>query len=494
MQLRRRAPARPLVPALVFALVVALLAPAATAVGVGTAPASATTTTAAPLWRSSFGAGAAAAVEGLGGSAAVWDGRANSSFASHAGKDAWNISLPADTRNGSKVRTRFRDLGFDPQRAVRLQYDVFIPNSEALALDVKLPGFGSLPEGRSLWEASSGGSKRADSASIRIHARPAGHWGMKQPYLEAYAYAHSGGGQVFKDWGMYWRLAKGLNATGQSRGDELPVPVGQWSTIAIEAEMNTPGRADGQLRIWLNGVKGIDIDDLRWVDAAPYMWTQTMFETFYNVGSHQSSTLRLADMELGPVATPEPPPTTTTTAPAPPTTTAPAPPTTVAPATTTTTTTAPAPAVTPRWRFEQGTEGWGSDDRAVSVGRETSTVQGRGALRGTMTFPRRTTGVMRLSSPKAHRDWARNGSELGAWVWIPRDVSGSNWKARIEVQDGTSYRYSNGALRDLKPGSWTYVAGDFTGKLGSVYRVTVQVQAWDVGRSHPVIVDTIEQR
>jgi hypothetical protein len=255
------------------------------------------------LWSSRFGSGPEAAVRSLGDGAAAtgWDGKQHSSFKTHAGKAAWWIDVPTDQRNGSKVRARFADLGFAPRSGVRLEYDVFIASERDLGLDFKLPGFASAPTSQSVWYASSGGSKPADSASVRLHARPAGHWGMTRPYLDVYAYAHAGGGRTFQDWGLSWRLAERLNATGRMRGDEFAVPIGRWFRVAVEAEMNSPGRQDGTLRVWLDGRKGVDLRDMEWVRAAPYQWTQTMFETFYNSGAHPRSTIRLADMTFRPV-------------------------------------------------------------------------------------------------------------------------------------------------------------------------------------------------
>jgi hypothetical protein len=253
------------------------------------------------LWRSDFGAGSASALRSLDGGSGVWNGRSNVSFGRHAGRDAWNVHLPADQSNGAKVHARFRDLGFEPRRSVRLDYEVFVPNAETLSLDLKLPGFASAPADRDLWYASSGGTKRPDSASVRIHTRKAGGWGIPHPYLEAYVYADRGGGQVRQDWGMYWRLSRSLNGTGSRKGDEFTVPIARWFTVSIEAEMNGPGKADGRLRVWLDGQKGIDIDDLVYVTEAPYAWSQTMFVSFYNQGSHPATTMRFANMRFGTV-------------------------------------------------------------------------------------------------------------------------------------------------------------------------------------------------
>lgn len=256
----------------------------------------------AALWHSDFGDGRDAALRSLGdeATATVWDSADNSAFGPFEGEQAWHIHIPTDARNGSKVRARFEDLGFEPRAAVRLEYDVFIPSESALDLDLKLPGFASLPAGQRLWEASSGGSKLPHSASIRIHTRPAGRSGVPHPFIEAYAYAHDGGGQTFETWGLHWRLAEQQNATGPATGDEFEVPVGRWFALAIEAEMNTPSNADGRLRVWLDGKQGIGIDDLVWVTAPPYEWTQTMFETFYNAGSHAGTTLGIANMRFSP--------------------------------------------------------------------------------------------------------------------------------------------------------------------------------------------------
>jgi hypothetical protein len=291
----RSASLRRIVPLLAACLVLSLTA---------LAPADASPSGSQALWRSNFGAGSSAGLRSLGDGArsTVWNGKANTSFSRHAGRDAWNVHLPANQRDGVRLQARFQDLGFQNRRTIRMDYDVFVPNAEAMTLDLKLPGFGSAPANRDLWYVSSGGVKHADSASIRLHTRPAGGWGIPHPYLEAYVYADRGGGQVRGDWGMYWRLSRSLNAMGSRKGDEFAVPIGRWFTVSIEAEMNTPGRADGRLRVWLDGTKGIDITDLVYVTAAPYEWTQTVFSTFYNTGSHPAATVRLANMRFGTLA------------------------------------------------------------------------------------------------------------------------------------------------------------------------------------------------
>jgi hypothetical protein len=281
---------------------------------VGTASATTASTT---LWQSNFGGGTAAAMHSIGDGqpSTTWMGRSNVSFATHQGKPAMAVSLPKDVREGVKLQTRFSDLGFAARKSVRLDYDVFVPNAEAMALDLKLPGFGSSPTNQSTWYVSSGGVKHADSASIRIHTRPAGGWSIPHPYIEAYVYAESGGGQTRGDWGMYWRFSERMNAMGSRKGDEFAVPIGEWFTISIEAEMNTPGNADGKLRMWLNGRQGIDINDLVYVTAAPYEWNQTVFSNFYNQGSHPATTMRFANMRFSAATAQAPLPALSVTAP-----------------------------------------------------------------------------------------------------------------------------------------------------------------------------------
>jgi hypothetical protein len=299
----------PLRARLSFLLSASLIVSMLVASGAGAATAS------QELWRSAFGEGTSAAFRSIGDGApsTVWNGRQNVSFGPHAGQDAMNVSLPKDVRDGIKLQARFQDLGFENRRTIRMDYDVFVPNAEAMTLDLKLPGFGSAPANQNLWYVSSGGVKHADSASIRLHTRPAGGWGIPHPYLEAYVYAERGGGQVRGDWGMYWRFSERMNAMGSRKGDEYAIPIGEWFTISIEAEMNTPGNADGALRMWLNGKQGIDIDDMVYVTAAPYEWTQTVFSNFYNTGSHPATTIRLANMRFGTLGSPTTPTTPTVT-------------------------------------------------------------------------------------------------------------------------------------------------------------------------------------
>jgi hypothetical protein len=263
--------------------------------------AGATSTGSQELWKSDFGGGTTAAFRSIGDGlpSTVWNGRHNVSFGTHDGRAAMGAFLPKDQQDGFKLNARFSELGFQPQKALRLDYDVFVPNAETLALDLKLPGFGSAPADKNLWYVSTGGIKHADSASIRIHTRAAGAWSIPHPYIEAYVYADSGGGQVRKDWGLYWRFSESMNGTGSRKGDEFTIPVGRWFTISVEAEMNSPGKADGKLRMWLDGKQGIDITDMVYVTAPPYEWTQTVFGTFYNSGSHAATTMRFANMRMG---------------------------------------------------------------------------------------------------------------------------------------------------------------------------------------------------
>ena len=511
-----------------------------------------------PLWSAEFGEGSRTALDSLGdgASATVWNDRARSSFGSFQGQDAWQVNLPRDESHGTKVRARFQDLGFAPRDGVRLEYDVFIESEAALGRDLKLPGIASAPASQSLWYASSGGDKRADSASVRMHPRPAGHFGVGHPYLDVYAYADSGGGQSFAQWGLYWRLADKLNATGRSTGDEFRIPIGEWFTITLEAEMNSPGANDGALRVWLDGRQGIDLADMQWVRSAPYVWTQTMFETFYSTGAHPGADVRFANMTMSPIDGPA-------TAPAPPPTPAPEPPVAAftvsssspvvgepvtfdaggsqravawswddaAPGdwplgagetmtftfrnagtkqvrltvtddqgrtdtvTRAVTVAAAAPSATTRWDFDDGRQGWEAGRSGVQVSHDRSVSHsGPGSLRGRTRFGADTTGVVRFRSAGATRDWSAAGGELGTWVHVPANAGGSNWRARIEIQNSSDWAYTTGSLQTLRPGQWTYVSHDFGSATRDVYRVAVQVQAWNVGGDRNVHIDTVRQR
>jgi hypothetical protein len=538
--------------AVILSLVTALAVPS----GLGMAAAdSAEVVAANGSWASDFGGGEPAAFQSIGDglSSTGWNGRSNVSFRSFEGREALSLRLPADRSDGMKLRSRFSELGFAERSGVRLEYDVFVGSEQDLGLDLKLPGIASAPRPESVWYASSGGTKQDDSGSVRLHLRPAGNFGVPHPYLDAYAYAHGGDGQQFDQWGLYWRLAEGLNASGRVRGDEFRVPVGEWFTVTLEAEMNAPGKANGELRVWLNGRLGVDIADMEWVRSAPYVWTQTMFDAFYNTGAHPEATLRLANMSMRsvgvPVAPPEPaaPPVASFRV-------MPAEPRTGETVTFDATTSeravswawedaapgdwplgsdeqftftfqnpgtkqvrltvtdamgrtdtlthpvvvheapAPVPSSTDRWTFDGGVQGWGPGQSGDRVFYERShTHEGSGALRGRTRFGAGTTGTLRFRSEAGARDWSAAGGELGTWILVPGNAGGSNWQARVEVQDGTRYAYTSGTLVSLQPGTWTYVSHDFGARTEDVHRVAVHVQAWNVGGDRNVYVDTVRQ-
>ena len=448
------------------------------------------------LWSSAFGDGTEAAFASIGDGAPStgWNSRANSSFGPHAGRDAWHIHAPTGARDGVKLRTKLTDLDVTPQAALQLDYDVFIPDTQTLEHDFKLPGIASAPHHESVWYASSGGTKQPDSASLRLHARPAGNWGMTHHYLEAYTYAESGGGKTFDQWGLYWRLADDLNATGHARGDEMRIPIGEWFTISMQAHINTPGNADGQLRVWLNGHKGIDLNDMNWVTHGHHTWTQTMFDTFYNDTNHHTTTIHIANMQLTDPTDPsavEPDPVVE---PEPIVDPEPEPEPIVEPDPIVEPEPEPVPATTTHFAFDTDTEGWEPGQNRDKVTHERTVVHdGTGALRGRTNFRSNSTGSMRFRSPGEHRNWFADDNTVGAWVYVPADAGGSNWQARLEVQNSSDWGYTNGELQSVTPGQWNHITHDFGTALSDTFRIAVHVQAWNVGGHRTIYLDTITQ-
>jgi hypothetical protein len=199
-----------------------------------------------------------------------------------AGSRVMGVTMVAGHRNGHKFMSRFnvgsRNLGIAPMKEAYFRYRVRFPHDMDFDPDGKLPGLGGLPDDRGGWYTSSGGTLRPDSWSARIHWRRAGGYGISHPYWDAYLYAAEIDGKPFDTWGHQIRFSTGMNGAGQA----LRVPVGEWITVEFYVRMNTPGRADGAYKGWINGVQGVDLKNIRWTTQGTAEVNQIVAGTFVN--------------------------------------------------------------------------------------------------------------------------------------------------------------------------------------------------------------------
>jgi regulation of enolase protein 1 (concanavalin A-like superfamily) len=261
------------------------------------------------LWSTDFGGAspkAALRVE-------VEDSPGNLSFPrpAHALDGAvYRARVVAGQRNGHKWRTRFADvpgargnhLGIGEQSEARLRYRVWVPGDSSVdAVDMKLPGIAGLPPQQTGWQTATGGDQRTDSWSLRIHTRHprASHFGQPRPqrFLDAYLYAQSAGGKRIGDhrFGMSFPLTDTTRESGRS----LRFDLDRWNEIELRVRMNSRGRADGIVEVWLNGVKGVALTDVRFTVDDAVGINQLIAETFYNApGATRDHAIDIARMAI----------------------------------------------------------------------------------------------------------------------------------------------------------------------------------------------------
>jgi hypothetical protein len=242
----------------------------------------------------------------------VEESRANLSFPSPAHRlDAkvYRARMVAGQRNGHKWRARFHNaagangthLGIGARNEVYFSYRVWIPSNASVdSIDLKLPGIAGLPDRDGGWATATGGDQRSDSWSLRLHVRHprASYYGQPRPqrFVEAYLYAQEGGGKSIADhsWGMSYTLTDTTRESGKS----LALPLDRWNHVEMRVRMNSRGQADGRVEVWLNGVKGVSLRDVRFTltDGVPI--NQLIAETFYNSGARNDHSIDLARMRL----------------------------------------------------------------------------------------------------------------------------------------------------------------------------------------------------
>lgn len=74
-------------------------------------------------------------------------------------------------------------------------------------------------------------------------------------------------------------------------GDMLIEP-GRWHRLSQEVRLNTPGRADGLLRVWFDGALVVDRDDVQFRDRADVRIEGLMFSTFFGGSSRGNASPR----------------------------------------------------------------------------------------------------------------------------------------------------------------------------------------------------------
>ncbi|MFI7613806.1 polysaccharide lyase [Nonomuraea terrae] len=155
-----------------------------------------------------------------------------------------------------------------PVESVRLSYHVRFPAGFAFVKGGKLPGMfggtemngGRIPDG-------------TDGLSTRFMWR------------------RNGAGEVY----AYLPTSQ-EHGTSLGRGS-WTFPVGRWARLEHELRLNTPGRADGSITVWLDGRKVLSQADLVFRSTAELKIDGVFFSTFF--GGDDASWSSPADQHVG---------------------------------------------------------------------------------------------------------------------------------------------------------------------------------------------------
>lgn len=214
---------------------------------------------------------------------------------------------------GEYCRRRFSTLGIPTKRDLYLRYYVYLPSTWQSYGGGKWPALVSIPANQPLSRLSSSSNYYPDSWYAGIMwAKPSG--AGTDPDLtriQCYIYADicngltgtqmaaNGSGYLIKARAGLNQDETATNAGGSAvtgTGSELHPVRGAWNLIECHVTMNTSGVANGKYRLWLNGVLGINIQNIKWANDT-YNATadiNTMqFNTFYGgpVGASATQTL-----------------------------------------------------------------------------------------------------------------------------------------------------------------------------------------------------------
>jgi hypothetical protein len=137
-------------------------------------------------------------------------------------------------------------------------------------------------------------------------------------------------------------------------------------------------------------------------------------------------------------------------------------------------------------------DGWVGEG-AATVRRTTDPVHdGTGALEAMDTL---SVGFdeIRFNDASGPRDLSLNGPTLGAWVLVPAGATGTDWQARLEVQD-PGFTWVPGPNYQISPGEWTFITyTPAPSLLANMRSIGFAIGATDVNAAQAVVVDTVTQ-
>jgi hypothetical protein len=61
---------------------------------------------------------------------------------------------------------------------------------------------------------------------------------------------------------------------------KIPLRGGEWQQVVFHIKMNTVGASDGSQQLWINGVKKIDMENMRWRTVSNLQTNEIRFDDY----------------------------------------------------------------------------------------------------------------------------------------------------------------------------------------------------------------------
>lgn len=192
------------------------------------------------------------------------------------------ISLPPGLGTRFLANSWFQRMNIEGQEEVYLKYDIFLPVTHQCTKGGKLPGLGAyLPplgnpnETPNANNFSAGSTYRENSATGRIlftEKQTVNIDGKTQTgcTLKSYLYAKYVANRTYQENDSQSGRSLVWNEAIDYRNSTSPryvVEFGKWNTIVLRYKMNTPGQNNGLFEGYINGNKGISVNDIQYRTA-----------------------------------------------------------------------------------------------------------------------------------------------------------------------------------------------------------------------------------
>jgi hypothetical protein len=189
-------------------------------------------------------------------------------------------------RWGMDYRHAFDELAIPELEVVHFSYDVYFPWGFEFIGDGKLGGLAGLADGVDPFDVSSGGNYDERSFSVRAM------W-KEDRGVVMYLYARQAAGRDFWD-PQHYGFGIAESFVGPDGGTSDIFTPGQWHRIEHRVQMNTPGVPDGVYELWVDGHRGVHIEDVeyRTADQPDLRVNHLMSTWFFGGGSDQFPTRR----------------------------------------------------------------------------------------------------------------------------------------------------------------------------------------------------------